>query len=136
MPVGKSQWLFFLLTSIASISVAVPNKKTKDVKQFSAVSGAEQRGTYDVDPNPFTAVDFRPLEDNMDRWFAQFRSGGHGVGEYSFFPGHNTSMCVCVLTRVDSAQLLHCLFGRTEIIQQLSFARYHAITYALLSHDH
>lgn len=109
MPVGKRQWLFFLLTSIASISVAVPNEKTKDLKENSAVSETEQRGTYDVDPNLFTAVDFRPLEDNMDRWFAQFRSGGHGVGEYSFFPGHNTSMCVCVLTSTVHNCSIFCL---------------------------
>jgi hypothetical protein len=39
------------------------------------------------------AVDFRPLEDNMDKWFAQFRSGSiDGSHEFTFSPGKNTSV--------------------------------------------
>jgi hypothetical protein len=38
------------------------------------------------------AVDFRPLEDNMDKWFAQFRSGSIGSHEFTFSPGKNTSV--------------------------------------------
>eukprot|EP00038_Savillea_parva_P012884 m.207545 g.207545 ORF g.207545 m.207545 type:complete len:439 (-) comp23802_c0_seq1:279-1595(-) len=62
----------------------------------------------DADGAPVVA-DFRPLEDNMDRWMEQFKSGP-GVGEYSYFPHNVTSvygsadmlMTLFVLGRGDS----------------------------------